>query len=140
VEKQGGRVRETGAPAVAIARTSEVNCPSALGMRDAGKALTCWSSQGLKRGVPGEREGTMAEAEKRGLRQRVGGGTTGRAPAIVGGSDGGGVPGRAPVVLGGSDGGGAVGVAGGTGSGTKAATHWATSAMEEHSVWPAAVR
>ena len=74
--------------------------------------------------MSGEREGTTAEAEKRGLRRRVGGGTTGRAPAVVGGSDGG----------------GAVGVVGGTGSGTKAATHWATSATEEHSVWPAAVR
>ena len=94
----------------------------------------------MERGVPGEREGTTAEVEKRGLRPRVGGGTTGRAPAVVGGSDGGDVPGRAPAVLGGSDGGDAVGVAGGTGSGTKAATHWATSATEEHSVWPAAVR
>ena len=53
----------------------------------------------------GEREGTTAEAEKRGLRRRVGGGTTGRAPAVAGGNDGG-------VV---------VGVAGGTGSGTKCA-------------------
>ena len=90
--------------------------------------------------MPGEREGTTAEAEKRGLRRRVGVGATGRAPAVVGGSDGGGVPGRAPAVLGGSAGGGAVGVVGGTGLGTKAATHWATSATEEHSVWPAAVR
>ena len=57
----------------------------------------------------------------------MGVGATGRAPAVVGGSDGGGVPGRAPAVLGGSAGGGAVGVVGGTGSGTKAATHWATS-------------
>ncbi len=62
--------------------------------------------------------------EKRGLRRWLGGGTTGRAPAVTGGNDGG-------VV---------VGVAGGTGSGTKAATHWATSATEEHSVSPAAVR
>ena len=124
--KQGGRGRETGAPAElpAIARTSEVNCPSALGMRDAGKALARRSSSGLEGGVQGEREGTIAEAEKRGLRRRVGGGTTGRAPAVAGGSDGG----------------GAVVVGGGTGSGTKSATHWATSATEEDSVWPAAVR
>ena len=46
VKKQGGRGRETGAPAElpAIARTSEVDFPSALGMRDAGKALACRSS------------------------------------------------------------------------------------------------
>ncbi len=123
--KQGGRDGEAGAPAElpSIARTSEVNCPSSL-----------------ERGVPGEREGTTAEAEKRGLRRRVGGGTTGGAPAVVGGSDGGRVPGRAPAVLGGSGVGDAVVVGGGTGSGTKSATHWATSATEEHSVWPAAVR
>jgi hypothetical protein len=82
----------------------------------------------MEEGLPGEREGTTAEAEKRGLQRRVGEGTTGRAPAFVGGSDGGGVSGRAPAVLSGRDGGGE------TRSGTKSATHWATSVTEEHSV------
>jgi hypothetical protein len=68
VRKESERDRETGALAElrAIARTSEFNRPSALGIKDASKALACRSSRGWK--------GVCWETEREHFQRRRSGG------------------------------------------------------------------